>query len=187
MNFDYGLLEALSAVGKERSFEKAAAVLNLTPSAVSQRIKLLETRMGAILVVRGKPCELTEIGNTVVRHLENVRLLEREVISDLPGSAVRRGNEIVALRIAVNADSIATWFPFVMAGLPTELGVRLDLIQDDQEISAERLREGHVMAAVTADSRPVQGFKSVPLGGPQGSDTAPQCRRTGRPPSRANR
>jgi len=64
----------------------------------------------------------------------------------------------------MNADSIATWFPLVMAGLPDKMNILLDLLQDDQEHTIDRLREGHVLAAVTADQRVVQGFKQVPLG-----------------------
>lgn len=164
MVFDYELLEALSAVAKEGSFEKAAASLSLSPSAVSQRIKLLETRFGAILVVRGKPCELTEVGNQVIRHLVKVKLLEREFLNISPSGNLHDGDVRLSMRIAVNADSIATWFPLVMAGMPNTMNVLLDLLQDDQEHTIDRLREGHVLAAVTADQRVVQGFKQVPLG-----------------------
>ena len=164
MIFDYDLLEALSAVSMEGSFDKAATALSLTPSAISQRIKLLETRLGAILVVRGKPCELTELGNVVIRHLEKVRLLEREFLNIFPTGTINNVDQKLSLRIAVNADSIATWFPLVMAGLSKDKGVRLDLLQDDQEFTIDRLKEGHVLAAVTADPRTLQGFQHVELG-----------------------
>ncbi len=164
MIFDYDLLEALSAVSMEGSFDRAATALSLTPSAVSQRIKLLETRLGAILIVRGKPCELTELGNVVIRHLEKVRLLEREFLNIFPSGSIKLGDQKLSLRVAVNADSIATWFPLVMAGLSKDKGVRMDLLQDDQEFTIDRLKEGHVLAAVTADPRTLQGFKHIPLG-----------------------
>ena len=49
---DYSALSALAAVIREGSFERAAQSLHVTPSAVSQRIRLLEERLGCALVVR---------------------------------------------------------------------------------------------------------------------------------------
>ncbi|MEI8171784.1 MAG: LysR family transcriptional regulator, partial [Rhodoferax sp.] len=43
---DYASLSALTAVVREGSFERAARALHVTPSAVSQRIRLLEERIG---------------------------------------------------------------------------------------------------------------------------------------------
>ena len=53
------LLAALAAVIRTGSFERAAQQLHVTPSAVSQRVKLLEERLGTILVVRSCPCGST--------------------------------------------------------------------------------------------------------------------------------
>jgi LysR family transcriptional regulator (chromosome initiation inhibitor) len=82
---DYPSLAAVAAVAREGSFEKAAVGLGVTPSAVSQRIKGLEDRLGAILLIRGSPCRPTEIGGRLCAHIEQVRLLESEVIETLPG------------------------------------------------------------------------------------------------------
>ena len=48
------LVETLSTVVKEGTFDAAARTLHVTPSAVSQRIKALEQRVGRVLVVRSK-------------------------------------------------------------------------------------------------------------------------------------
>lgn len=73
---DYLSLAAVAAVAREGSFEKAALRLGVTPSAVSQRIKGLEDRLGAILLVRGSPCRPTEIGARLCAHVEQVRCLK---------------------------------------------------------------------------------------------------------------
>ena len=52
---DYPLLEAVAALDREGSFEGAARALHVTSSAISQRVKLLEERVGTPLVVRGGP------------------------------------------------------------------------------------------------------------------------------------
>jgi LysR family transcriptional regulator, chromosome initiation inhibitor len=156
---DYAHLAALAAVVRTGSFERAAQQLNVTPSAVSQRVKLLEERLGAVLVVRGQPCTATPAGQHLCRHAEQVALLETSLRRTLPG--LQPDSAPATLRIAVNADSLATWFVAAMAG--TE-GYLFDLVLDDQDHSADWLRRGEVVAAVTAHGRPIQGCDCHPLG-----------------------
>ena len=80
-----------------------------SPSAISQRIRLLEERVGCALVVRAQPCTATEAGRRLCQHVDRVRLLEQELQGALPALAPE-GLTRVALPIAVNADSLATWF-----------------------------------------------------------------------------
>ncbi|MBP2314761.1 LysR family transcriptional regulator ArgP [Azospirillum soli] len=156
---DYALLAALAAVVRTGSFERAAQQLHVTPSAVSQRVKLLEERLGTILVVRGTPCAGTPAGLRLCQHVEQVTLLESELRRDFPG--FQHTGPPVTVRIAVNADSLATWFVAAMAETRDCL---FDLVLDDQEHSADWLRRGEVLAAVTASAKPVQGCDSTPLG-----------------------
>ena len=156
---DYAHLSALAAVIRTGSFERAAQHLNVTPSAISQRIKLLEERLGVVLVVRGQPCTATEVGQRLCQHVEQVALLESSLHGSLPG--LQTDSRPVTLRIAVNADSLATWFIPAMAR--TE-GYLFDLVLDDQNHSAEWLRRGEVVAAVTAHDTPIQGCDCYPLG-----------------------
>ena len=164
---DYATLNALAAVVREGSFERAARALNVTPSAVSQRVKLLEERIGGALLVRGQPCVATEAGQQLCRHIERVGMLEHELRGALPalGMGGDGAGGRVTVRVAVNADSLETWFiaaaSAFCAGAP---GALLDLIVDDQDHTAERLRTGAVLAAVTALAQPVAGCNSEALG-----------------------
>lgn len=151
------LLAALAAVLRSGSFDAAAAALNLTPSAVSQRIKALEERMGTVLVIRSQPCQATPAGQRLARHADDILLLEQSLARDLgTGQGTRP-----TLRIAVNADSLATWLLPALTALPEAL---FDLVIDDQDHSAALLRRGEVMAAVTAAAEPVQGCDCHRLG-----------------------
>jgi LysR family transcriptional regulator, chromosome initiation inhibitor len=163
---DYAALNALAAVVREGSFERAARALNVTPSAVSQRVKLLEERTGGALLVRGQPCVATEAGLQLCRHVERVGMLEHELRDALPALGMSgEAAERVTVRVAVNADSLATWFMAAAAAFAIEEeAALLDLTVDDQDHTAERLRSGAVLAAVTALAQPVAGCNSEALG-----------------------
>ena len=108
---DYALLDALAAVVRHGSFDRAASELNVTASAVSQRIKLLEERVGSVLVKRGQPCVATASGALLCRHTERVRLLEAQLADEMPSMAGSLlGQSWPTLRVAVNDDSVGTWF-----------------------------------------------------------------------------
>ncbi len=159
---DYALLEALAAVVREGSFERAAQALHLTPSAVSQRVKLLEERIGQVLVVRSSPCSATAAGLKLCRHVQAVGLLEQDLHAELPQLEQTPGP--VTLKVAVNADSLATWFVAAAARITQEAPLLLALSLDDEAHTAEWLRAGDVSAAVTTLATPVQGCRSVALG-----------------------
>ena len=164
---DYVSLAAVAQVVREGSFERAARVLNVTPSAVSQRVKLLEERLGLTLIVRGTPCVATQAGQWLCSHVEQVGMLEQELQRNLPalGALGAAAGPRLTLRIAVNADSLDTWFVDAMAAFGTAPdSALLDLAIDDQDNTAEALRDGRVLAAVTARAEPAQGCRSLPLG-----------------------
>jgi len=161
---EYQSLAALAAVARDGSFERAAWALGITPSAVSQRIKGLEERLGAILIVRGQPCRPTAIGARLCAHVGQVQLLESDLVAALPGLAAPGAAARSRMRIAVNSDSLCTWFPAVAAAFAAETDAMLDLVLDDEAHTADRLRSGEVLAAITADPVAVPGCRTIALG-----------------------
>lgn len=158
---DAAQLATFQAVIDEGSFEAAARALHVTPSAVSQRIKALEQSVGQVLIRRVKPCAPTEAGQALVRFAGQVALLEREALDSARGAL--RGAR-TRISVVVNADSLHTWFLPALALLPADLSLRFDLHQDDQDHTAELLRAGTAMAAVTAQHVAVQGCRVEKLG-----------------------
>jgi LysR family transcriptional regulator, chromosome initiation inhibitor len=150
-------LAAFGAVIEQGSFDAAAVRLHVTPSAVSQRIKALEQRVGQVLVVREKPCSATAAGIPLLRLAAQIALLEAEALGEMGGGE----GAPPRITLAVNADSMATWFIGVFAALD---GVVFDIRIEDQDHSARLLREGVVMGAVTTERRPVPGCRVQPLG-----------------------
>jgi len=152
-------VRTLLAVVDEGTFDAAARVLHVTPSAVSQRIKALEQRTGRVLLVRAKPARLTESGAVIARYGRQLALLEQDAFAGL-GLAERP----TPIQVAVNADSLSTWFRTVVKELAGEDDIVLGLLRDDQDHTAEALRRGLVVAAVTSSPQPVQGCSVRPLG-----------------------
>ncbi len=165
MAIDYVSLRAVSAVVQTGSFDKAARLLNVTPSAISQRVKALEERLGTALVIRGSPCVATEKGAWLCRHMETVGMLEGELFGHLPALAdpLSPGTR-VTLHIATNADSLATWFLPAAAAFSREAPHLLNIAVDDQDHTAEWLQQGRVLAAVTSLEAPISGCRRTPLG-----------------------
>ena len=160
---DYPAALAVATVVRTGSFEKAARVLHITPSAVSQRVKSLEEKLGVALVERGTPCLPTEKGARLCRHMELVGALESGLLEYLPELG-ERGAGLVTLDIAVNADSLGTWFLPALAELAGASDMAFNIAVDDQDHTADWLRRGRVLAAVTALAEPVTGCRVTPLG-----------------------
>jgi LysR family transcriptional regulator, chromosome initiation inhibitor len=160
MPFSNDQLAAFAEVIRQGSFQGAAQALRVTPSAISQRIKQLEEHVGGIVVVRGKRCTATATGDLLYRHALQVELLERDLLRSVrPG----RG-EAAQVAVAVNADSLATWLMPALARFSGQTGVQIELVVDNQDNTAEWLRSGRVLGAVTSEARPVQGCRAEPLG-----------------------
>ena len=153
--FDHPQLEALLAIVETGSFDAAAARLGLTQSAVSQRIRALEERAGGPVLRRGPPATPTQLGETLAIHAAELHRLNAQLAGKL-------GKPTVAmLTLAVNADSLATWFLPALQGLdPLRFRIRIE----DQDHSADLVRSGEVAAAVTTRADPVQGADSIALG-----------------------
>jgi LysR family transcriptional regulator, chromosome initiation inhibitor len=157
---DYKLLEALAKVVEEGGFERAARVLCITQSAVSQRVKLLEERLGTILLARSTPPRATEAGRLALRHFRMAQRLE----GDFEAALGREREGFPSLSVGLNADSLATWFLPAVTPFLTKEGVLLDLSVDDQERTHELLRDGVVLGCVSSRSEPFQGCAATHLG-----------------------
>ena len=153
-------LAALVAIADHGTFEAAARALHVTPSAVSQRIRALESQVGRVVVQRTTPCRPTADGEVLLRLARQTRLLHDEV-----RDALAHGHtSMVDLPVAVNADSLATWFRGAVAEVAGWDDVALRLHVEDQAFSAGLLRSGEALAAVTSEPFAVQGCSVERLG-----------------------
>ena len=115
-----------------------------------------------MVLVRSKPARLTEAGTAVVRMARQVALLEHDTLAELGGDDAEGARTTVPL--AVNADSLATWFLEPLARLSQRHPVVFELHRDDQDFTAGLLESGTVMGAVTSRAAPVAGCRVSTLG-----------------------
>jgi LysR family transcriptional regulator (chromosome initiation inhibitor) len=162
MEIPLDLARTLAVVIDEGTFEAAARRLRLTPSAVSQRVKTLEQQLGRVLVVRSKPARATDAGAAVVRLARQLALLEHDALAGFGLDATP--DRPISVALAVNADSLGTWFLPALARVAEGHPVVFDLHRDDQDFTAGLLESGTVMGAVTSQATPVAGCLVRPLG-----------------------
>jgi LysR family transcriptional regulator (chromosome initiation inhibitor) len=152
---DYRLLQALAAVVSQGGFEKAAAQLHLTQSAISRRIKQLEALLGQPVLERTIPPKATPAGLQLLNHLQQVRQMEAAL-----GLAEQ---DVQLIRLATNADSLATWLPSALV-LANQPKVCFDLVVEDQSVSLKRMKQGDVMACICDSAQAINGGAVMALG-----------------------
>ncbi|MDF2808738.1 MAG: hypothetical protein K0S43_3684 [Cellulosimicrobium sp.] len=165
-------LRTLAAIDAAGTFEAAAQRLGVTPSAVSQRVRALESAVGQVLVRRGKPAGLTPPGQVLVRHARHLALQQADVLAELGiGAAERAGDPadpdgavapLPEVTLVVSGDALTTW---ALPALVEASGwARLEVLREDEEHSIGLLRDGTAVAAVTSVAEAVPGCRSTLLG-----------------------
>lgn len=162
---DYKLIEALAMVVQEGGFERAAKALHLTQSAVSQRVKLLEDRLGRVLLTRTTPPKPTGPGRELIKHYRQVLSLELGLTHGLnPDQDPDQGEVYGTLRVGVNADSLDTWFLEAVTPYLRQERMVLDILVEDQDETHRLLKDGEVVGCVSARAEPMQGCRVERLG-----------------------
>lgn len=162
MRIDFDLADTVAIIAEEGTLEAAARRMRITPSAVSQRLRAIEDQLGRVLLVRSKPVRATEAGDAVIRLARQARVLEHDALAGIGSEGDPEGP--VSVPLAVNADSLATWFLPPLARLSARHPVVFDLHRDDQDFTAALLEGGTVMGAVTSRAEPVAGCRVTALG-----------------------
>lgn len=146
------------AIAEAGTLDGAATALRITPSAVSQRVRAVETALGRPVLHRTRPVELTAAGFAVLRYARQLDQLASDLRAELAPEAT--GPEPVT--IVVNSDSLHTWALRPLAVLADR--VHLEVLREDQEHSLALLREGAAAGAVTSETEPVPGCSVERLG-----------------------
>lgn len=100
MHIERNEIRCFHAVTEAGGFSRAAERLELSQSAVSQAIANLEHRLGAVLLRRSNPPQLTEAGIRLLRYAETVLNEERETLADI---AQIKSGALSTLSLALSA------------------------------------------------------------------------------------
>lgn len=162
--FDYPLLEVLHAVEREGNFERAAQTQGVTKSAISQRLRLLEERIGAVTVDRNTTTT-THFGAMLCRHIENIRLLENNFLLDNAHLFDMEMEAPVTVKVAVSDDSLSSWFMDCVANIHSlQNRYFLDVVIMDTQTTKKDMKNGNTLAALSTSSEALPGFKNYKLG-----------------------
>lgn len=156
---DYRGIEALYTVQELQSFEAAAKKLHITQPAVSQRIKGLETYYGEPVLTRMLPYRPTGLGKQLIGYFKRVCLLEEDLEKQIKTTAVQPH-----ISIALNRDSLETWFLDLVEETDIFKNITLEVIADDQELTLDYLKNGLVSACLSTSEKEIMGGKVHFLG-----------------------
>lgn len=159
---DHKQCAAFLAVVEAGSFEIAATQLHVTASAITLRVKALEHALGQILLLRERPCKMTQAGEELWHYLNKVRLLEQDLLHQFSGK--ENNSPFFKASIATNADTLATWFLPALQHVILKEKILLNIHVDDQDHTHALLQAGQVNACVSTLSTPQHGCYAVYLG-----------------------
>ena len=151
--------DAFSAVVETGSFEKAGKKLCVSQSAISQRVRLLEERLGNVLLVRERPCKPTPFGAELFAYLQRVSLLENVFLK-----SVIDNNKFKPLPIAASIGTFESLLFPILAKYCLSESITIDVKIDTLCNTIELLKRGEVQACITSESEIIRGCTSVYLG-----------------------
>lgn len=163
---------AFLAVSETGSFDQAGLKLNITASAVSLRVQALERTLGKHLILRERPCKPTPAGQKLKQYLNQIQLLEQNLKSDFSGKTAH--GDFFKAKLAINADSLATWLLPALYQCISTHRVLLDIQLDDQEHTHHLLQTAQVNACISTQAQTMQDCETIYLGNMRYSFVASQ-------------
>lgn len=157
---DLGDLAAFAAVARHRGYRGAAAIRGVSPSALSEAVRRLETRLGVRLLNRTtRSVTPTEAG---ARLLERLAPALAEVSAALGEIGGPEGGPSGTLRLNVNWVAVRTFLPPIIdAFLKAHPGVAVEVVAEDRYIDV--IAAGFD-AGVRYDDRLEKDMIAVPIG-----------------------
>jgi DNA-binding transcriptional LysR family regulator len=150
---DFRQLRYALSVYKERSFTKAAERLNISQSAVSEQVKLLEEEIGFELFRRtSRGIESTDRGRTFLYESEQVI---GDLLSLFDTARRLRGSLQDTLTIGMGSGMAQIFIPRMFADLKNSLpGARLEILTAPTKNIFNELHEERIDAGIAIESDP---------------------------------
>jgi len=141
INLDMDVLRTLVTAQQLGSFNRAAAQIGRSQSAVSQQIRKLEEQVGEPLFHKqGRNLVLTDAGEVVLAYARRILDLNDEAVAALHGRAAEG-----QVRFGLPADFAETWLPTALGRFKrTHPAVRVEAVVDRNRKLLERLDKGEL-------------------------------------------
>lgn len=148
VDIDVSLLRAFVAVAETGRMTRAAAVVHVTQSAVSQKIRRLETLLDLTLFERrSDAARLTRDGERFIARARRLIALNDEVIAEMRGADF--AGEV---RFGVPHDVVGVLMPPILRAFRlAQPNVLVTLVSDVSAVLRQRLAEGAIDLALTTD------------------------------------
>ncbi len=150
-------LSYFEMLARERSFTRAAQKLHITQQSLSTSIAKLEAELDCQLVVRHVPLELTYAGEVLLRYAATFR---EEYAVMLKEFCDISQNQRGVLRVGVTYTRGRTILPDVILAFQTGYpAIRIDLIEDTNDMLRRKLVEGDVDLAIASFPDSIPGVR----------------------------
>jgi len=144
------LLDAFEAVARLGTAHAAADEIKVTQTAITQRIKALETGLSLTLFLRSRRgMALTDEGKALLQYCSGCREIEGQFLSGIQGQTrseislrIVGPTSAISTRVAMNVEPLYRLFPFL----------KLNLQSEDHENRIEMIRRGEADAAIVSPS-----------------------------------
>ncbi|WP_037314863.1 LysR family transcriptional regulator [Salegentibacter sp. Hel_I_6] len=155
-------LHYVLAVAEHKNFTKAAQKVFVTQPTLSMQIQKLEEELDVQIFDRTKkPIQLTETGQKIVQQARNI-VNESDRIKDIVDQ--QKGFVGGVFKLGVIPTVMPTLLPmFINNFIKKYPKVKLKIEELNTEAIIERLREGHLDAAIAATPLELQGIKESVL------------------------
>ncbi|APG59788.1 LysR family transcriptional regulator [Christiangramia salexigens] len=155
-------LHYVLAVAEHQNFTKAAQKVFVTQPTLSMQIQKLEEELEITIFDRTKkPIQLTEVGQKIVQQARNI-VNESDRIQDIVDQ--QKGFIGGVFRLGVIPTVMPTLLPMFLGNFIKKYPkVKLKIEELHTEAILEKLKEGHLDAAIAATPLEVEGIKENPL------------------------
>jgi len=150
-------MEYFIALVEERSFTRAAERLNITQQTLSAHVAGLERELRVRLVNRKVPLTLTYAGEVLLRYARRIDTDHRALVQEFADIA---GDTQGLLRVGIGSTRGRLLMPQTIASFrATKPGVRVEVVEEENDEIVESLREGRIDLAVATVPQSTAGLE----------------------------
>lgn len=158
--------QIFKTVVEQNSFQRAAEILHLTPSAISHSISGLEKDLGFPLFIRNKNCvQLTGYGESILPHIQAVLNSEEHLKQEV---SLLNGLQKGTVKLGTFSSVCTNWIPSIVSSFKKLYpNIAIELYQGSYDNVSEWIKNGLVdigfLSTLSAEQLPITPIYKDPL------------------------